>query len=176
VEFVCGERVVRGLVEATRRLADAAAPLRCAPAELPAAVARLAEEATARRKELERLLVALAGVEAVRLRAATPAGPIRAVLTSPAPGAPAFLKAVSLALAAQGRLALLGAVEDGRAHLAFVRPKGAGPHLGELVRGAAASLGGKGGGSPDAAQGSGPEAAKLEAVLEESARAISGGA
>lgn len=175
VEFVCGERVVRGLVEATRRLADAAAPLRCAPAELPAAVARLAEEATARRKELERLLVALAGVEAERL-AATPAGPIRAVLTSPAPGAPAFLKAVGLALAAQGRLALLGAVEDGRAHLAFVRPKGAGPHLGELVRGAAASLGGKGGGSPDAAQGSGPEVAKLEAVLEGSARAISGGA
>jgi alanyl-tRNA synthetase len=176
VEFVCGERVVRGLVEASRRLAAAAAPLRCAPAELPAAVARLAEDATARRKELERLLVALAGVEAERLGAATPAGPIRAVLTAPAPGAPAYLKAVSLALAAQGRLALLAAVEDGRAHLSFVRPKGAGPHLGELLHGAAASLGGKGGGSPDAAQGSGPEVSKLEAVLKEAARVVAGGA
>jgi alanyl-tRNA synthetase len=84
----------------------------------------------------------------------------------PGPGAPAFAKAVAAALAARGRIALLGALEDGRAHLAFARPKGPGPHLGELVRAAAARLGGKGGGAPDAAQGSGPDAAALEAALD----------
>ncbi|HZZ83395.1 MAG TPA: DHHA1 domain-containing protein [Anaeromyxobacteraceae bacterium] len=174
VEFACGGRVVRALVEATGRLSGAAAPLRCAPAELPGAVARLAEDAAARRKELEKLLLAFAEIEAERLGAAAAGGPVCALVTAPAPGAPAFLKGVALALAARGRVALLGAVEDGRAHLAFARPKGAGPHLGELVRGAAASLGGKGGGAPDAAQGSGPEPAGLEAALAAAARAIAG--
>jgi alanyl-tRNA synthetase len=169
VEFACGGRVVRALVEATRRLSDAAAPLRCAPADLPASVARLAEEGAARRKDLERLLLALADVEAERRAAACADGPVRAVVAPPAPGAPAFARAVAAALAARGRIALLGAVEDGRAHLAFARPKGPGPHLGELVRGAAASLGGKGGGAPDAAQGSAPAGGRLEAALESAA-------
>ncbi|HEX9051376.1 MAG TPA: DHHA1 domain-containing protein, partial [Anaeromyxobacter sp.] len=72
-----------------------------------------------------------------------------------------------------GRVALLGAVEDGRAHLAFARPKGAGPHLGELVRAAATTLGGKGGGAADQAQGSGPDAARLDEALD-AARAGAG--
>jgi alanyl-tRNA synthetase len=45
--------------------------------------------------------------------------------------------------------------------------------MGELVRAAAAALGGKGGGAPDAAQGSGPEVAALDAALEAAARANS---
>jgi alanyl-tRNA synthetase len=76
---------------------------------------------------------------------------------------------------ARGRVALLGAVEDGRAHLAFARPKAAGgPHLGERVRAASAALGGKGGGAPDFAQGSGGDAGRLRLVLEEAGRGISG--
>lgn len=169
VEFVCGSRVVRALVEATRRLSDAAAPLRCAPAELPAAVSRLAEDAAARRKDVDRLLAALAAIEAERLATASAEGPVRAVVTPPAPGAPAYAKGVALALAARGRIALVGTVEDGRAHLAFARPRGEGPHLGELVRSAAALLGGKGGGAPDAAQGSGTDVARLDAALEHAA-------
>jgi alanyl-tRNA synthetase len=94
------------------------------------------------------------------------------VLSPVEPGAAAFVKSVALALAARGRVALLGAVEDGRAHLAFARPRGDGPHLGELVRTAAASLGGKGGGAADAAQGSGPETARLDAALLAAERAL----
>jgi len=171
VEFVCGARAVRGLAEATERLAAAAQALRCAPAEVPAAAARAAEDAAARRKELERLALALAAGEAERLAGAGK-GAIRAVLAAPAAGAPAYLRAVAQALAARGRIAFLGAVEDGRAHLAFARPKAGAadaPNMGERVRAAAVALGGKGGGSPDAAQGSGPEVAKLEAVLAEAA-------
>ena len=93
----------------------------------------------------------------------------------PAPGAPAYLRGVAAALAAKGHVALLGAVEDGRAHLAFARPKGPGPHLGELLRAAAAALGGKGGGSPDVAQGSGPDVAKLEAALDVALAALNAG-
>jgi len=174
VEFVCGGRAVRALAVAGERLAAAAAALRCAAAEVPKAAARVAEEAAARRKDAERLALALAAGEADRLAAGAP-GPVRAVLAPPAPGAAAFAKAVAAALAARGRVALLGAVEDGRAHLAFARPKGPGPHLGDLVRAAAAHLGGKGGGAPDAAQGSGPDAAKLEGALDAAASACGSG-
>ena len=166
VEFVCGGRVLHALAAAGERLQKAAEALRCAPAEVPAAAARLAEEATARRKDAERLSLALAAGEAERL-AQGPPGAVRAVVVPPGPGAPAYVKAVASALAAKGRVALLGAVEDGRAHLAFARPKGAGPHLGEALRAAAAVVGGKGGGSPDLAQGSGPDVGKLEAALDQ---------
>jgi alanyl-tRNA synthetase len=56
-------------------------------------------------------------------------------------------------------------VEDGRAHLCFARPRGAaGPGMNELIKEALQVLGGKGGGSPDFAQGSG-EPARLEEAL-----------
>lgn len=177
VEFVCGARVLRVLALANERISAAAAALRCAAADVPAAAARAAEEGLARRKEAERLGLALAAAEAGRLDAAAPgAGPVVAAIEAPAPGAPAHLRAVAAALAARGRIALLGAVEGGRGHLAFARPRGAGPHLGEVVREAAARLGGKGGGAPDAAQGSGPDAAALGAALAEAAAAIAGAA
>jgi alanyl-tRNA synthetase len=58
------------------------------------------------------------------------------------------------------------AVEDGRAYLAFGRPKAAaGPHMGERLRTATAALGGKGGGAPDFAQGSGAATDDLQAML-----------
>ncbi|MGA8890703.1 MAG: DHHA1 domain-containing protein, partial [Anaeromyxobacteraceae bacterium] len=49
--------------------------------------------------------------------------------------------------------------------LCFARPRGAGPHLGELLREAAALVGGKGGGAPDLAQGSGPSRERLDEAL-----------
>jgi alanyl-tRNA synthetase len=169
VEFICGERVVRALADASARLAAAAATLRCAPADLPDAVARLAAEGAARRKELDRLVGALAALEAERLAAAA-TGAVRAVLSPPIAGAAGWLRAVAQGLAGLGRIALLGAVEDGRAHLAFARPRGDArdlPDLGARMRAAAAALGGKGGGSADLAQGGGPDASRLEAVLAE---------
>jgi alanyl-tRNA synthetase len=173
IEFVCGARVVHALAVTGERLGAAADALRCAPAEVPRAAARVVEEAAARRKDAERLALALAAGDADRLAAAAP-GVVRAVLAPPGPGAAGYAKAVASALAAKGRLALLGAVEEGRAHLAFARPKGAGPHLGELVRAAAATLGGKGGGAPDQAQGSGPEAGRLDEALDAAARGAGG--
>jgi alanyl-tRNA synthetase len=171
VEFACGGRVAAALLASNRRNQEAAAALRCAPAELPAAAARVAEEAVVRRKELERLLAAAAVAEAERLSAAPP-GPVRGVLAPPTQGAAAWIRSVAQGLAGRGRVALLGAVEGGRAYLAFARPRGDGPDLGEALRRAAAALGGKGGGAPDLAQGGGPEAARLEQVLEEAERGL----
>jgi alanyl-tRNA synthetase len=166
VEFVCGGRVVNALAIAGDRLAASSAALRCAPAELPAAVTRTLEEATARRKDVEKLLAVVAEAEAARL-GALPGPVVRGAVTPPVAGAPAYLRALAQALAARGKIALLGAAEDGRAHLCFVRPRGDGPHLGDALRAAVALLGGKGGGAPDSAQGSGPALGMLEAALAE---------
>jgi alanyl-tRNA synthetase len=164
VEFVCGGRVVKALAAAGHRLGQACQALRCAPAELPAAVSRLVEESIARRKEVDRLTVALADWEAQRL-AARGGGPVSARLEGVL-GTAAGLRAVGQALAARGRTALLGAAGEGGAVLCFARPKGAGPHLGEMLRQAAALVGGKGGGAPDLAQGGGPEVGRLGEALD----------
>jgi alanyl-tRNA synthetase len=168
VEFACGARTLRLLAEAGERLARAAEALRCAPAEVAQAAQRSAEDLAARRKEAERLALALAELEAGRL--AAEGGPVvRAVLTPPGGGAASWLRGVAQGLTGRGRTALLGAVEEGRGYLCFARPRGAGPAMGDLLREAVALLGGKGGGSPELAQGGGPEGARLEAALEAAA-------
>ena len=175
VEFACGGRVLGLLHAAEDRLARASAALRCAPAELVPAVVRLAAEGAQRRKEVDRLVEALAAAEAERLDAGRPPGtPAVARVEGPL-GHPAGLRAVAQALAGRGRLALLGAADADRAHLCFARAKGPGPHLGEVLRAAAAVVGGKGGGAPDLAQGSGPDAARLDEALAAAAARVSGG-
>jgi alanyl-tRNA synthetase len=173
VEFVCGARVVRALAEAGERLARVAAALRCAPAEAPEAAARAAEESARQRKEAERLALGLAAAEAARLAGAPP-GPVVAEIVPPGGPAPAFLRAVASELARLGRAAALGAREGERAHLCFARPRGPGPSAGEAVRLAAERLGGKGGGSPELAQGSGPDAARLGEALALGAERLAG--
>jgi len=175
VEFVCGARVVRRLAEAESSLARAAEALRCSPGEVAAAAARAAEDLSARRKEAERLAAALADGEAERLAAGPAAAEaggtvIRAVLVPPGGGAAAWLRGVAAGLTARGKVALLGAVEDGRGYLCFAKPKGTGvppgAPMGDLLREAVAQLGGKGGGAPDLAQGGGPGGGKVEAALD----------
>ncbi len=165
VEFACGGRVLALLHQAEERLSQASAVLRCAPPELAVAVGKLSEEGQARRKELGVLLETLAGVEAERLAGIHPAGvPVSARLSGPM-GSPAGLKAVAQALAARGRIALVGAVDGERAHLCFARARGPGVNLGELLRQSVALLGGKGGGAPELAQGSGPDPVRLDEAL-----------
>ncbi|MBI5069237.1 MAG: alanyl-tRNA editing protein [Deltaproteobacteria bacterium] len=169
VEFLCGGRVVAALGAAGERLARAAAALRCAPAEVAEAAARAADESARARKDAERLLAALAEAEAAGL-AAGPDGPVVAEVTVPAGPAAGWLRALASALAARGRVAVLGAREGDRAQLCFARPRGPGPSAGEALRAAAAHLGGKGGGSPDLAQGSGAAAGLAEALALGAAR------
>ena len=159
IEFACGNRVVRLLREANEIVGQAAGALKSAPADLAAQAARTAAEAQARRKQAEALLAELAEHEAARLRAQ--GDPVMARLDKGA----AFARAVAQAVSSGGGTAILGAVEGGRAHLVFARPRGAqGPALGALLQQALQILGGKGGGGPDFAQGSGaPE--KLDEAL-----------
>ena len=157
VEFVCGARVVSMLAEANALLTAASEVLKTGPADLTAAVTRVAAEAQARRKQAEGLLTELAQHEAARLKA-----PL--VVTRIERGA-AFARTIAQTLSQQGSTVLLGAVEEGRGHLIFARPKGApGPAMGALLKESLVLLNGKGGGNPDFAQGSG-EPGKLDEAL-----------
>ena len=166
VEFACGSRVVRLLHEATETLAAAAQALKTAPADVAQAASRAMAESQARRKAADGLLEDLAALEAARLKAQ--GSPVVAKLGRGA----AFARAVAQSLAQDGATALLAAVEDGRAHLVFARPKGSkGPGMGDLLKDALTVLDGKGGGGPDFAQGSGaPE--KLDEALAAAAHKL----
>jgi len=175
VEFVCGGRVLAALHRAEERLVRASAALRCAPAELPAAAAKLAEEGQARRKEVDGLVEALSAAEAERLDGSRPVGLPLAARVEGQLGTAAGLRAVAQALAGRGRVALIGGIDGGRAHLCFARPRGTGAHLGEVLREVVAALGGKGGGSTDLAQGSGPAVERLDEALASAAARVSRG-
>jgi alanyl-tRNA synthetase len=72
-------------------------------------------------------------------------------------------------------MALLGGIEGDRAQLCFARPRGPGPNLGAALREAVALLEGKGGGSPELAQGGGPRADGLDAALARARDALASG-
>lgn len=171
VEFVCGARVVRRLAEASDLLARAADALRSAPADVPEAARRALADAQLRRKAFEALESELARARADGLCAAQ-AGP---VVWAALPGSAAFARALAAALSSRGRTALIAALEDGRAHLVFSRPKGPGPSMAALLHAALEPLAGKGGGSPHHAHGSGA-AQGVEDALRAAAGAAAAGA
>lgn len=158
VEFVCGARVVQLVEEQGRWLAGAAEALRCAQSELPEAARRSAAEALARRKVAESLEKEVARLQATDLVAH--GSPVVAKVERAS-----LMRAIAAAVAERGATALIGAVEDGRAHLCFARPRGAsGPAMNELLKSALQLLDGKGGGNADFAQGSG-EPARVDEAL-----------
>ncbi len=164
VEFACGARVVTLLVEQARFLARAAEALKCAVRDLPEAARRASDEAVARRKSADAL-----EKEVARLQAADLAARGSPVVTKV--DRASLARALAGALAERGCVALVGAVEDGRAHLCFARPRGAsGPPMNDLLKEAVHMLGGKGGGSPEFAQGSGDPPRLDEALAAAQAR------
>ena len=71
-------------------------------------------------------------------------------------------------------VALLGSRED-KAHLVFAQTPGLGHDIPALLRQAVTSLGGRGGGKGDLAQGGGDRLDLLDDALAAAARAVRGG-
>jgi len=164
VEFACGSRVVKLVAEQGTWLSGAAAALKCAARDLPEAARRAADEALAKRRLADSLEKEVARLRAEQLAAS--GSPVVAQVERAS-----LARALAAALADRGRVALIGAVEDGRAHLCFARPRGAGgPPMHDLLKEALQVLGGKGGGSAEFAQGSGDPARLDEALAAARAR------
>ena len=160
VEFVCGNRVVRQLIQSTESIARAAAVLKVAPAEIVDGATRLASETQARRKAVEALEEKLSAQAAEQLIAAHPAGAIAQTVE----GGMQAAKQLASALAARGRIALIASSDGERAHLCFARPPGNGPSMSSALKSVLPIIGGKGGGSAEIAQGSGDAARLAEAL------------
>lgn len=165
VEFLCGGRAVRDSRLRHRLLSGLAAELHVAQTELPAAIERLRAAEERQRKALEQAEARLLEVDAQALLAAAPrlaGAPI--VVAAYADRSLEQLRLLARKIAEGGGVALLG-LREAKAQLVFTRAPALAFDMGALLKTAAAIVGGRGGGKPEAAQGGGPDVARLDEAL-----------
>lgn len=166
VEFLCGARALRAAREDRRLVLEAARAFGGAPADLPALVARSAEERRESDRQRKELQSRLAGYEATELwQQAGAALPGARVVCKVLEGAsPEYLRQVATKIVELGSGAALLASRAG-GHVVFAQSPGLTGDMHELTRAVLLPHGGKGGGTRDFAQGSVADAAKLEDIL-----------
>ena len=159
VEFLCGGRALRDYRAKNETIHRLTARLTVGRWELDQAVERLQAEAKQLRQGLRRAHKRLLKVEADELaQAAVIHEPCRVVSQVWERREPDELRALAQELAKRpGVVALLASAGE-RTHLCFARAEGIDLDVAALLRQACARLGGKGGGRPHFAQGSGPAA------------------
>ena len=168
IEAVTGEAALALVAENERHLSEAAAALRTSPAELPDRVAALLED----RRKLERQVTELQK----KLATGGTAAEIEDIAGVKFSGRnlgevpPRDLKGIAEAIGKQmesGVVALVSTAEGKASIVVGVSPDlTARFNAVELVRAAAAAVGGKGGGGrPDMAQAGGPDGAQADAAL-----------
>jgi alanyl-tRNA synthetase len=171
LEFVCGARTLASFRELRDTVAASSRLLSVLPAELPAAIGRLQEEARDLRRVQRDLQGELAGLRAAALAGAAEAVGARRAVLAAVPNADAgALKGLGAAIVASpGLVAVL--VSDATPALAVVaRSADVDLDAAALFRALATTFGGKGGGRPDFAQGGGLNAAP--AAILEAARTV----
>ena len=144
VTFTAGRRARAELFSRDQVLRGLATRFSCAPAEVPAAIDKLARDVDAHSTELTALRGRLATLVAESLQGS---GAAIAAL----PGDAEMMRAVAAKLVAAGRDALLYAPEAGTVLL--MRAPGSAIDCGALWKQLAARLGGRGGGKADRADG-----------------------
>ena len=174
VEFLCGDRALRDHRTTVRRIRSLASVLSSSEAELVETAKKLQDERKSMGKELARLRSdALASRAEVWMRDADAIGDVGVLARDIPDVGPAELRAIAMQLATEpGRVLLLGAIDDGRAHLVFARSADVDASMAELLAGSVGLVGGRGGGSPQVSQGGGPDTHRLRDALEEARAAL----
>ena len=144
VTFTAGRRARAELFTRDQVLRGLATRFSCAPAEVPAAIDKLARDADTQHTELAALRARLAITVAESL-------PGTGAAIAALPGDAELMRAVAARLVAAGRDALLYAPEAGTVLL--MRAPGSTIDCGALWKQLAAKLGGRGGGKADRADG-----------------------
>ena len=178
VEAVTGEAALAVVAENDRRLAEVAATLRSAPADVPDRVAALIEE----RRRLERQVAELQKKLATGGGGASEVeeiGGVKLAARNLGDVPARDLKGIAEAIAKQigeGVVALVSTAEGKASVVVGVSPGLVGRFSAvELVRAAAAAVGGKGGGGrPDMAQAGGPDGGRADEALAAVRAAIGG--
>ena len=183
VEFVCGARALADYRLANQTAVATARLFSTDRESGPVSVERTIEENKSLKKRVRELLeIALAG-EASVLAGSAPS--VRSAEAEDIESTQGSFKLVKVAF--EGRdleeirllaykiiahppvVALLGTKETGAARLVFARSADLRQNMGALLAEACKSLGGRGGGKPELAQGGGPDADKLAEVLDAAA-------
>jgi alanyl-tRNA synthetase len=167
IEFLCGARAIRAARADFELLARLGALFSASPDDLPALVARLRQDAKASAAAVAALRTELARTRARELRETTDPGPDglrRIVHWSDSLD---DLRALAQAATTLSRTALFGSVvtETGITVLLATSPD-SGTDAGAALRQALAAAGGRGGGTAQLAQGTVPDRAAVERVLE----------
>jgi alanyl-tRNA synthetase len=167
LEFACGYRalaVARGDFAA---LGQAASLLSCGLPDVPAVLAKTIEEKRALHSTVKRLEERLAEQESRDLLAAESAekaGGVRVIARVFDDATADYLRLLAAKLVAEAEVvALLATRAAGQ--LVFAQSKGLPHDMGAMLRETLKEFGGKGGGAKDVAQGSLPDAAKIDALL-----------
>ncbi|HLI15364.1 MAG TPA: alanine--tRNA ligase [Acidimicrobiales bacterium] len=165
IEAVTGERALAEARRVESLLGQAAAALRAAPAEVPAAVARLLERERALEEEVRALRAARRAAEASALARTAAAGRVVARRDDLEPSE---LRELALAVRNEPGIeavALAGSPDGERAALVVAVTATSGIDAREPARAAAAVVGGGGGGSPEVATAGGRDVRGIDAAL-----------
>jgi alanyl-tRNA synthetase len=158
VEFLCGRRALCDYRARSEVVDQLATRLTVGYWELDRAVVRLQDEAKQLRRDLRQMRERLLYVEAADLyETAAPRGAYRVVEKVWQGREPGELRALAQELSRRFEVVALLASVGERTHLCFARSEGVDVDVTELLREACGQLGGKGGGRPHLAQGSGTE-------------------
>ena len=174
LEFVCGERALATSRRDYKTLTEAAAIYSSHIWDLPQQARKALDEAKSDRKAREQVLAELAALMAQQLINETPTtGQQKRVARVFSDRDLTFLKllAQKLTRLAPDVIALLGSTADPPA-LVFAQSMGLPSDMGTLMKEALATLGGRGGGSKDMAQGGPASATQMAEVLNDLANNI----
>jgi alanyl-tRNA synthetase len=167
VEFVCGKRVVSTARQDYTTLSEAAGLLSVQLSHVPEQIKKSQEDAKSARKSSEHLLEDLAEAHAEKLLAETSDGSGLKVIVRTFPDRDlGFIKLLAQKLTRQGSstIALLASTSAPPA-LVFAQSPGQPSDMGALMKETLATLGGRGGGNKDMAQGGPSQVEKVEATL-----------
>jgi alanyl-tRNA synthetase len=171
VEFLCGERAVAAAQHDYATLVEAAAAFSAHISDVPQEVRRTQEELKAAQKSQQKLLEELAELSAARLAAdSAPRHSSRSeafrLVSKVFPDRDViFVKLLAQKLAAAGPAVALVASTAGPPTLVFCQTPGLPFNMAALLKEVLAAVGGRGGGARDFAQGSLPDASRVDEAL-----------
>jgi alanyl-tRNA synthetase len=164
--FLCGHRALSDYHKLNSLAHELALNLSVGVEELPQAIERLQGEARSARKERDHLRQEMLDYEAQALAGnGQPMGPIELVSVAFEERDVQEVRRLAARITERpGRVALLG-VKGSKAQLVFARSADVTYDMRPLLRDACRLVGGGGGGSPDLAQGGGPQGDRVEDAL-----------
>jgi alanyl-tRNA synthetase len=173
VEFVCGLRAVATARRDFETLTEAAALFSTHIWDVPQQIRKWQEEIRSAQKAQHRMLEEVAELQAERLlHSAEQRGAQRLVVRHFANRDVGFIKMLAQKLTKNSQVVALLACGGAQPSLVFAQTQGLGNDMGALMKQAVQSLGTRGGGNRDMAQGGAPDGERAESAMVEAATAI----